>query len=65
MTPGFSVLEISYSIGIGLGVVLYFNHFGRRKFTQDPTPLEVEMRVYEDDIDTTIIEQNDRYGKGK
>lgn len=34
MTPGFSVLEISYSIGIGLGVVLYFNHFGRRKFTQ-------------------------------
>lgn len=37
MTPGFSVLEISYSIGIGLGVVLYFNHFGRRKFTQDPT----------------------------
>ena len=65
MTPGFSVLEISYSIGIGLGVVLYFNHFGRRKFTQDPTPLEVEMRVYEDDIDTTIIEQNDRSGKGQ
>ena len=65
MTPGFSVLEISYSIGIGLGVVLYFNHFGRRKFTQDPTPLEVEMRVYEDDIDTTIIEQDDRSGKGK
>ena len=47
------------------GVVLYFNHFGRRKFTQDPTPLEVEMRVYEDDIDTTILEQNDRSGKGK
>ena len=56
MTPGFSVLEISYSIGIGLGVVLYFNHFGRRKFTQDPTPLEVEMQVYEDDIDTTILD---------
>ena len=48
MTPGFSMLEISYSIGIGLGVVLYFNHFGRRKFTH-----------------TTIIEQNDRSGKGK
>lgn len=62
--PGFSVLEISYSIGIGLGVVLYFNHFGHRKFTQDPTPLEVEMRIYEDDIDTTIIEQSDRAGKG-
>lgn len=62
-TPGFSVLEISYSIGIGLGVVLYFNHFGRWKFTRDPTPLEVEMRIYEDDVDTTLIEQSDRTGK--
>ena len=61
----FSIMTFHTDIGIGLGVVLYFNHFGRRKFTQDPTPLEVEMRVYEDDIDTTIIEQNDRSGKGK
>lgn len=59
----FSIM--TFHTDIGLGVVLYFNHFGRRKFTQDPTPLEVEMRVYEDDIDTTIIEQNDRSGKGK
>ena len=63
-SPGFGVLEISYSIGIGLGVILYFNHFGKRRLTQDPTPLEVEMRLYEDDIDTTIIEQTDRFGKG-
>ncbi|MCI5649215.1 MAG: stage V sporulation protein AA [Fusicatenibacter sp.] len=61
---GFTILEITYSIGIGIGVVLYFNHFGKRKFTQDPTPLEVEMRNYEDEIDTTIIEQCDRAGKG-
>ena len=59
-SPGFSVLETTYSAGIGIGVVLFFNHFGRRKLTQDPTPMEVEMRTYEDDIDTTIIEQADR-----
>ena len=63
-SPGFSVLEISYSLGIGIGVVLFFNHFGNRKLTQDPTPMEVEMRTYEDDIDTTIIEQADRRQKG-
>lgn len=63
-SPGFSILEISYSLGIGIGVLLYFNHFGRRTFTQDPTPLEVEMRLYEDDIDTTMLEQADRAGKG-
>ena len=63
-SPGFSVLEVTYSIGIGAGVVLFFNHFGRRKLTQDPTPMEVEMRTYEDDVDTTIIEQADRSQKG-
>ena len=63
-SPGFSVLEVTYSIGIGVGVVLFFNHFGRRKLTKDPTPMEVEMRTYEDDVDTTIIEQADRSQKG-
>ena len=62
--PGFSILEISYSLGIGVGVILFFNHFGRRKLTQDPTPMEVEMRTYENDIDSTIIEQADRKQAG-
>ena len=26
----FTVLEITYSIGIGLGVLFFFNHFGHR-----------------------------------
>lgn len=57
---GFTILEISYSIGIGLGVVFFFNHFGPRKLTQDPTPMEVEMRIYEDEVNTTLIDQEDR-----
>ncbi len=60
---GFTILEISYSIGIGIGAVFFFNHFGKRKLTQDPTPMEVEMRTYEDSVDTTIIEQEERKGK--
>lgn len=58
--PGFTALEVSYSIGIAAGVVFFFNHFGKRKLTQDPTPMEVEMRTYEDQVDTTIIEQEIR-----
>lgn len=58
--PGVSALEISYSVGIGVGVIFFFNHFGKRKITQDPTPMEVEMRTYEDQVDTTIIEQDQR-----
>lgn len=54
--PGFSILEIMYSVGIGAGVLFFFNHFGGRRITQDPTPMQVQMRQYEDDVNTTIIE---------
>ena len=54
---GFTILEISYSIGIGLGVLIFFNHFGKMKLSSDPSPMQVQMRLYEDDVDTTIIEQ--------
>lgn len=57
---GFTLLEISYSVGVGLGVLIFFNHFAKRKGMTDPTPLEVEMRTYEDEIDTTLIESGNR-----
>lgn len=56
----FTILEITYSIGIGLGVLFFFNHFGHRKLTADPTPMQIQMRLYEDDVNTTIIEEADR-----
>ena len=54
---GFTILEISYSVGIGLGVLLFFNHFGHLKLSDDPTPMQVQMRTYEDDVNQTLIEQ--------
>ena len=59
----FTILEITYSIGIGLGVIFFFNHFGHMKITADPTPMQVQMRQYEDDVNTTIIEDIDRLQK--
>lgn len=57
---GFTILEISYSIGLGLGVLFFFNHFGKMKITSDPTPMQVQMRLYENDVNTTIIEDINR-----
>lgn len=57
---GFTVLEVSYAIGIGLGVIFFFNHFGKWRISHDPTPMEVEMRLYEDDVDKTVLEMEDR-----
>jgi stage V sporulation protein AA len=59
---GYTILEITYSIGLGIGVLVFFNHFGPKKLTKDPTPIEVEMRVYEDDVNKTLIEESCRKG---
>lgn len=60
---GFGVLELSYSIGLVVGIIIFFNHFGKRKLTVDPTPIEVEMRLYENDIQTTVISDYSRKGQ--
>ena len=60
---GISVLEVSYSIGLSLGIIVFFNHVGKRRITTDPTPIEVEMRKYEADVNTTLVDTADREGK--
>lgn len=60
---GYSILELSYSVGLAAGIILFFNHIGGRRITKDPTPIEVEMRVYETDVNKALIETADREGK--
>lgn len=63
MATGPTILEFTYSVGIGIGVVFFFNHFGKGKLTQDPTPVEVQMRIYEDDVNKTLIADKNRSKK--
>ena len=58
-----NILEVSYSIGLGLGIIVFFNHVGGRRITKDPTPIEVSMRNYERDVNQALIETADREGK--
>ncbi|MEZ3435245.1 MAG: stage V sporulation protein AA [Lachnospiraceae bacterium] len=60
---GFTILELTYSIGLIIGILTFFNHFGKKRFSVDPTPMEVEMRLYENDLQTTLIENISRKGK--
>lgn len=53
---GFTLLELTYCIGLVIGILVFFNHFGQKRFSVDPTPMEVEMRLYENDIQSTLIE---------
>ena len=56
-------MELSYSVGIVIGILVFFNHFGKKKLSVDPTPIEVEMRLYENDIQTTVIAEYARKGQ--
>ena len=62
-SSGCTALEISYSIGLCIGIVIFYNHVGGRRITKDPTPLEVEMKIYEQNVNMTLVETAEREGK--
>lgn len=61
---GPSVLELTYSIGLPLGILVFFNHFSKAALSKDPTPIEVQMRTYESDVNSTLIQNADREESG-
>lgn len=52
---GPNILHISYAVGLALGIVIFFNHAGKIKLNDDPTPFEVQMRLYERDVNDTLM----------
>ena len=60
---GLNILEISYSLGLAAGIIIFFNHVGGRRITKDPTPIEVAMRNYEEDVDKALIATAGREGQ--
>jgi stage V sporulation protein AA len=60
---GLNIMSVSYSVGVAAGIMIFFNHVGGRRLTKDPTPIEVAMRKYEQDVDVTLIEDADREKK--
>ncbi len=57
-----SVLEVAYSLGIPIGILGFYNHFKVRKAKEDPTPIHVEMRNYEEEMNKAIILDASREG---
>ena len=56
-------IEIAYSVGLPFGIILFFNHFSRFKIDTDPTPLQVQLRLYEENVNKTVIENASREGR--
>lgn len=59
--PLITELEVSYSIGLAVGIIVFFNHFSKKRLSKDPTPLEVEMKKYAKDlIDTEVASAQEK-----
>ena len=49
----------SYAIGISVGITVFFNHFSKKKLSDDPTPVEVEDCLQE------MLSDDANFGQGK
>ncbi|HHW39418.1 MAG TPA: stage V sporulation protein AA [Bacillales bacterium] len=49
------LLQIPYSLGLGIGMILFFNHLFKKRINEEPSPLEVEMFKYQQDLDQYVI----------
>ena len=58
-----SIMEITYCIGIAIGILGFYNHFSARNERDDPTPLHLEMRNYEQEMNNAMIKNASREGK--
>lgn len=60
---GGSIIEICYAIGLPIGILVFYNHFRRKKIKDDPTPIQVEMHTYEEQVNKALIAKASREGK--
>jgi len=50
------IISIPYSIGLAVGIIVFYNHFFGKKLTDDPTPIEVEMELYDRDVTDAMVD---------
>ncbi|RCW64860.1 stage V sporulation protein AA [Saliterribacillus persicus] len=48
-------IQVPYSIGLGVGMILFFNHIFRKRINEEPSPLEIEMFKYQQDLDDYYV----------
>lgn len=64
-SDGTTTLELGYCIGLFAGIMGFYNHIFKHRFSSDPTPLEVELKSYKEDINKAVINDADAKGEIK
>ncbi|KGX85977.1 stage V sporulation protein AA [Pontibacillus litoralis] len=55
--------QIPYSLGLGVGMMLFFNHFFKKRINEEPSPLEIEMYKYQLDLDEYVVYHENEVSK--
>lgn len=50
-----NIMHLCYALGLFLGMIVFFNHASQKRLSDEPTPVEVQMRVYEDNVNQAVI----------
>lgn len=58
-------LSMAYSVGLSVGIIVFYNHLPIRRAKKEPTPLEVQMKIYEEDINNAVISESIRKKEAK
>ena len=63
LSPSLAIGIVCYCIGLTIGMIIFFNHGINKRLTDDPTPLQVQMRLYEQDVNKCIVIDSTRHKK--
>lgn len=50
-----TIIHFFYAVGLFAGMIVFFNHASKKRLSDEPTPVEVQMRVYEQDVNKAIV----------
>ncbi len=53
-------LQIPYSFGVGLGMILFLNHLFKKRINEEPSPLEVELFLYQQNLDQYYLQNENK-----
>jgi len=54
------LFQVPYSLGVGFGMLLFFNRMLGRRWNDEPNPLEVEMFMYQENVNHYVITEEYR-----
>ncbi len=49
-------ITVPYAVGLAVGIILFFNHLGIKKITDDPSPMQIQIDKYETEVEDCLID---------